>query len=371
VFATLGGSMPIQSASSALDPDALVRAAIAAQEEAGLEAISDGGVRHADAARAIAAGLRGVEVVDGHLRMAALPAWDGPILVEGWSFAAGCTDRAVKQTVVGPYSLGRTVHAGRFDRRRLTLALAEALNAELKALADAGCPLLEVVEDAATTIGDSPDARRLFVEAQRRLLAGLDGDGGPHRTLAVRGGNDDTAGAETILDAPYQSFMFDLCAGPDNWRLAVKVPGDRGVIVGAADARAARVDELEVLAFAIGYAASTGGRGHDRVGLATSGDMAGLDYDAAIAKIGRIGEAAALYQAPAGTLARAMDPRAIDIRSAAVGRYAPAPYDPASPRRVREGEPAPETPSEPGWGPEPATAPVTSPEGDSGEPASS
>jgi methionine synthase II (cobalamin-independent) len=337
VFATLGGSLPIPSPSAAPDPDGRVRAAIAAQEEAGLEAISDGGVRYPDATLAIGAGLVGVAVVDGRLRATAPPAWRRPILVDGWMFAAGCTDRAVKQAVVGPYTLARAIDAERIRRGRLTLALAEALNAELKALVSAGCPLIEILEDGATTIGDSPTAQRLFVDAQRRLLDGLDGVGGVHRTLAIRGGNADTAGTLTILDGAYQSFMFDLCAGPDNWRLVVKVPGDRGVIVGAADARVARVDELEVLAFAVGYAASTGGRGHDRVGLATSGDMAGLAYDAAIAKIRRIGEAAALYEAQAGTLARAMDPRAIDIRSAAVGRYAPAPYDPASPARVRQG----------------------------------
>jgi methionine synthase II (cobalamin-independent) len=337
VFATLGGSLPIPTPSAALDPDGRVRAAIAAQVEAGLEAISDGGVRHPDVALAVGAGLDGLEVVGGHLRATALPAWRRPILVDGWTFAAGCTDRAVKQAVVGPYTLALAVDRGRIRRGRLTLALAEALNAELKALASAGCPFIEIIEDGATTIGGSPTARGLFVDAQRRLLDGLDGVSGVHRTLAIRGGNADTAGAVTVLDGAYQSFMFDLCAGPDNWRLVVAVPGDRGVIVGAADARLARVDELEVLAFAIGYAASTGGRGHDRVGLATSGDMAGLDYDAAIAKIRRIGEAAALYEAPAGTLARAMDPRAIDIRSAAVGRYSPAPYDPASPARVREG----------------------------------
>ena len=44
-----------------------------------------------------------------------------------------------------------------------------------------------------------------------------------------------------------------------------------------------------MLAFAIGYAASTGGRGHDRVGLATSGDMAGLSWEAALAKMAGIG----------------------------------------------------------------------------------
>jgi methionine synthase II (cobalamin-independent) len=327
--------MPTPVTSLGDDADGRVRAAVAVQEECGLDLISDGGQRHIDPVTAITDGLTGFKRRRKRPLATALPGWTGPILVDGWRFAAGCTERAVKQAVIGPYTLGRAVATGDLGRERLTLALAEGLNAELHALVDAGCPVVEVVEDGATAIDDSPTERALFADAQRRLLADLGDD--VHRTLAIRGGNAEAAGVATIVDRPYQSFLFDLCAGPDNWRVAVKVPGDRGLIVGAADAQAARLDELELLVFAIGYASSTMGRGHERVGLATSSDMAAsIPWEKALAKIRRIGETAAYYEAPAGTLAEAMDPRAIDIRSAAHGRYAPAPYDPASPSRYRD-----------------------------------
>jgi len=339
MFATLGGSMPRPALAPQPAPsnagglEGVVRDAIAVQEDAGLEPITDGGVRQESRAEWLLGGMAGVVIrPDGISALNGLPSWRGPITVNAWAFAAGCTKRAVKQSIVGPYTLAQEIEPGGHGREAVTLALAEALNAELRALAAAGCPLVQVDEDAAIAIGDSPSERRLFAEAQRRLLDGTD----VHASLAIRGGNADTAGAATILDAPYRSHLFDLCAGPDNWRLVVAVPGDRGVIVGAADARTARVDELELLAFAIGYAASTGGRGHDRVGVATSGDMAGLGFDAAEAKIRRLGEVAAAYAGPPGSLARAMDPRAIDIRSAAMGRYEP-------PRRAssRRGPPEP------------------------------
>ena len=330
--------MPTPTTSLGDDADGRVRAAVAVQEQCGLDLISDGGQRHRDPVAAITDGLTGFRRRRKRPMATALPAWTGPILVDGWRFAAGCTDRAVKQALIGPYTLGRAVAAGDFGRERVTLAVAEALNAELHALVDAGCSIVEIVEDGVTAIDDSPAERGLFADAQRRLLAGLGDE--VHRTLAIRGGNAEAAGVETIVERPYQSFLFDLCAGPDNWRVAVKVPGDRGVIVGAADAQAARLDELELLVFAIGYAASTMGRGHQRVGLATSSDMAAsIPWENALAKIRRMGETAAYYEAPAGTLAQAMDPRAIDIRSAAHGRYAPAPYDPASPARFREDGP--------------------------------
>jgi methionine synthase II (cobalamin-independent) len=344
MFATLGGSLPRPALASqfgsvdaavedigerAARLDGMVRDAITLQEDAGLEPVTDGGLRHEDRAAWLLGEMAGVGGMSAPPHVLAgldeLPSWRGPITVDEWRFAAACSGRAVKGSIVGPYTLARAVEARLHGREAVTLALAEALNAELRALASAGCPLLQVDEDAATLIGDSPGEKRLFREAQRRLLEGL---GDAHVSLAIRGGNADNAGAATILDAPYRSYLFDLCAGPANWRLVVDVPGDRGVIVGAADARSARTDDLEVLAFAIGYAASTSGRGHDRVGVATSGDMTDLGHDVAVAKVRRLGEVAAVYVGPPGSLARAMDPRAIDIRSAAMGRSQPSRPDP-------------------------------------------
>ena len=331
MFATLGGSLPAPPHPADDAPgggqgiDELVRVAISEQEAAGLEPLTDGGLRHPDPVAAIAGGLDGIELRSGAPPLVRRsPAWRGPILAEEWRFAASCTERAVKQALVGPYTLGRHVAPGRLGRARVTLALAEALNAELRALAAAGCPLIEVTEDGAVAIGDDPSERRLFLDSQLRLTASLEGT---HLTLATRGGSVDGAGRDTILGAPYASYLFDLCAGPDNWRVVVDVPGDRGVVVGAEDATASRKENLEIHAFAIGYAASTGGRGHARVGLATSGDMAGLAWPAAQAKMAGIGRTAALYAGPPGSLAAAMDPRSIDIRSAALGRNAPDPRD--------------------------------------------
>lgn len=332
VFATLGGVLPVPplpAGADVDDVDARIRIAIEAQEAAGLEPITDGGLRHRDPMAALAAALDGVEVRDG-----APPVvrgslqWRAPILVEAWQFAASCTDRAVKQAIVGPYTLARHLAPGRLGRAGVTLALAEAISAELQALAAAGCPLIEVVEDAAISIGDDPAERRLFRDAHARLTAAVDG---VHLSLAIRGGSADGAGSDTILAAPYASYLFDLRAGPDNWRLVGDVPGDRGVIVGADDATVARPESVEILTFAIGYAASSGGRGHDRVGVATSGDMTGLSWAAGQAKMAGIGRMVELYAGPPGSLAAAMDPRAVDIRSAAMGRREPPPDRAAKP----------------------------------------
>lgn len=323
MFATLLGPYPCPSPPDSAtegDADAAVREAIAAQEAAGLEPLTDGGARWSDPVSALAAGLDGFEI-DGPIpylgteatvlrpRATDEPRWRRPIALDGWRFAAGCTTRAVKQTLVGPYTLAYLAEAGDLGRERLTLALAEALREELLALAAAGCPLVQVDEDAATRIGHDPTERRLFRDAQRRLTDGIEGI---HLSLAIATGNADGAGASTIFDAPYHSHLFDLIAGPDNWRLIARAPGERGIICAALDPAAPSAGQLEVLVWAARYAASTGGRGLQRVGLAVARGLERLSPDDARAKLRLLGEAARLATAARDELARSLDPRALD-----------------------------------------------------------
>lgn len=302
MFATLLGPLPRPPLHDDASVDDLVAAAVRAQETAGLEPITDGG-------------LHG----------------DGPA-VEAWRATARLTDRAVKQALLGPYSRARArgglaggANGGAAtDRRAVVLDLAEALNRDLLALAEAGCPLIEIHEPAASGIGADETERALFREAHERALDGV-GATGVHLSLAITGGNADAAGVETLLAAPYASLALDLIEGPDNWRLVVATPGDRGIVCGALSAKAGSDDAPEPLLWAAAYAASTGGRGPDRVGLAIAGSMAALPWAAAVRKLERLGEAARLAALPPDELRRSIDPRAVDIRSAALGRYKPLP----------------------------------------------
>ena len=312
MFATLLGGLPRPHGDPG-DPDSLdeaIREAIAAQEVAGLEPITDGRLRWGD----LLAPLR-------DLGGASLPAWQAPLTVADWSFAAASTTRAVKQALPGPYTAGRRLEGSIGDRRRrsLTLALADMLHAEVLALAAAGCPLVEIDEPDAVTIGDSESERRLFREAHARLADGVEGT---HLSLALTGGNVDTAGDATIFAAPYASYALDLIAGPDNWRLVADAPGDRGIVCGALSPAADSNDGPELLVWAAHYAASTGGRGLARVGLANSSGLEALDWAVAQAKLVRLGEAARIAGAESSSeMAAALDPRAVDPRSAALGRF--------------------------------------------------
>ncbi|HSL97771.1 MAG TPA: hypothetical protein VK831_04280 [Candidatus Deferrimicrobiaceae bacterium] len=298
MFATLLGALPRpplpDGGRGAVEAE--IEAAVRAQEEAGLEPITD-----------------------GRLSDPASPA------VERWRYAASLTDRAVKQVLVGPYALARRRRAtGRAARARIVARL----RAEVEALAAAGCPLIEIEESAAHRIGDDAGARGLFRELHAALSDGLEG---AHLSLSIVGGAADGAGAETILAPGYASFAFDLIAGPDNWRLAALVPGDRGLVAGALSGRERSDEPKEVLLWAAHYAASTGGRGMVRVGLGSAGGYHSLSWEVALRKLRRLGEAARLAARPPGPeLSRQLDPRAVSIRTAALGHDAPPP-----PRRRR------------------------------------
>ena len=69
------------------------------------------------------------------------------------------------------------------------------------------------------------------------------------------------------------------------------------------------------------YAAS-GGRGSARIGVALVPGLERLSWDVAVRKLNALGEAARIAALPPGEeLADSLDPRAIDIRSAALGRH--------------------------------------------------
>ncbi|CAN5611764.1 hypothetical protein BH20CHL7_BH20CHL7_13470 [soil metagenome] len=225
--------------------------------------------------------------------------------VVGWLAAARRTDGLVKAVVRGP--VGASLDPASV---RATIAM----------LADAGCPWIEVHEWVPDLRLTEPDAPARFAAAHVAATDGLDG---VHLSLALLGGKADALGSAAVFAGGYASLAVDLIAGPDNWRLVAAAPTDRGIVAGAMSGRVPADDGPEVLIWAARYAASTAGRGVDRVGLATAGSLADLTWDAALRKLERLGSAARLVTASPDERRAVLDPRAIDIRSAALGRATP------------------------------------------------
>lgn len=316
MFATLLGALPEPDAGpdgAALDP---VDVAIRAQEAAGLEPITDG--RLADPGFDVLAGLllrpEGVDDAVG-------------AVVASWRTVAAATERATKQALPGPYSVGLRGDGSDSERRARTLAAAKALAAIVGALAEAGCPLVEIEESEAHRLTGEAE-HDLFREAHHRLIEG--GTGSTiHRSLSIVGGSVPQAAIDAVLEAPYASVAVDLIGGPDNWYLVRRTPGERGVIAGVQSG--GDVDESkEVMLWGAHHAASSGGRGRDRVGVGSAGSWANLTWETAVRKMNRLGDAARLAAMPLGEeLAQSLDPRAVSARRAAMGH-------PAAPRPKRD-----------------------------------
>ena len=195
MFATLLGGLPRPPVPDGAATEELVEAAVRAQESAGLDPISDGGQ---------------------------FGEWQP---LDAWRATAALTDRSVKQAVQGPYSAGLDAGATSCPgaRRRPSTR------------SSASWPRPAVRSSRSTSRprrGSVPTLRHGSSSA-RRIGACSTASTGTHLSLAITGGNADTAGIDTLLAAPYASLAVDLIAGPDNWRLVVATPGDRGIICGA------------------------------------------------------------------------------------------------------------------------------------------
>ncbi|HEV7810999.1 MAG TPA: hypothetical protein VGO64_10390, partial [Candidatus Limnocylindrales bacterium] len=247
----------------------------------------------------------GLELLSSGLP-AARPDADPASVVAQWEAAAAVTVHPVKQAILGPFSAAR--NGSHVDTRRT----ADAARRLIDALADAGCGFVEIEEPDALSIAVVASERRRFRDAHRRLTEALPA---VHGSLAVSGGSVDGAGGETFFDLPYASYAFDLIAGPDNWRLIATAPAERGIVCGALDP-ALRGDETrELLVWAAHYAASTAGRGLDRVGLANAPSLIGLPRPVALRKLSRVAEAARIAAVESSTeMASLLDARAFGGR---------------------------------------------------------
>ena len=92
---------------------------------------------------------------------------------------------------------------------------------------------------------------------------------GVHRALLPVGGNLVGMTRDEWLQIPAESLVINPIRDPESWRAAATWPGDRGLILALVPAPGDEAAEpVEILLWAVRYAASLGGRGLDRVGVA-------------------------------------------------------------------------------------------------------
>ncbi len=133
---------------------------LADQDTAGIDIPTDGEVRRENYIHYHCRHIKGIDFTrltekvlrEGAYR-AALPTITGPVsardhfLPHDWKVAQALTDKPVKITLPGPMTIGDTLADDYYgDERKRGAELADALNGEVLALADAGCRYIQVDE---------------------------------------------------------------------------------------------------------------------------------------------------------------------------------------------------------------------------------
>ena len=160
--------------------------AIRDMERAGIDIITDGEIRRESYSNRFATALEGVDVDNPGLtqgrtgkpnvvpRIVGLVRRARPVEVRDLQFLRQNTDRKIKITVPGPFTMAQQAQNDYYpDDRALALDLAEAVNAEIKDLFGAGADVVQI--DEPWLQGRLEQARVYAVEVINRALAGVQG----------------------------------------------------------------------------------------------------------------------------------------------------------------------------------------------------
>jgi 5-methyltetrahydropteroyltriglutamate--homocysteine methyltransferase len=165
--------------------------AIRAQEEAGLDVIGDGEMRRESYSNRFATALDGVDIdnpgtaLDRSGHPNPVPRIVGPIRrtrpveVDDLLFLRKHTDRPVKMTVPGPFTMTQQAQNDHYpDEASAALAYAEAVNEEIRDLFAAGADIVQIDEPYLQARPEK--AREYGVAALERALDGVDGTTAVH-----------------------------------------------------------------------------------------------------------------------------------------------------------------------------------------------
>jgi 5-methyltetrahydropteroyltriglutamate--homocysteine methyltransferase len=163
------------------------RLAVADQERAGVDVVTDGEMRRESYSNRFATALDGVDLENpgvaldrtGHEnpvpRVVGPVRRTRPVEVGDVEFLRSITDRRIKITVPGPFTMTQQAQNDHYpDDRSLALAYADAVNEELRDLKAAGADIVQIDEPYLQARADP--ARAYALEAIDRALDGIEGD---------------------------------------------------------------------------------------------------------------------------------------------------------------------------------------------------
>ena len=167
--------------------DDATRLAVSDMERAGIDIVTDGEMRRESYSNRFATALEGVDLdtpgvaLDRTGHPNPVPRVIGPIRrtrpveIRDVEFLRSITDRQIKITVPGPFTMTQQAQNDHYaDARTLALGYAEAVNEELRDLKAAGADVVQIDEPYLQARPEP--AREYAIEAINRALDGVEGD---------------------------------------------------------------------------------------------------------------------------------------------------------------------------------------------------
>ena len=167
--------------------DDATRLAVSDMERAGIDIVTDGEMRRESYSNRFATALEGVDLdtpgvaLDRTGHPNPVPRVIGPIRrtrpveIRDVEFLRSITDRRIKITVPGPFTMTQQAQNDHYDdARKLALGYAEAVNEELRDLKAAGADVVQIDEPYLQARPEP--AREYAIEAINRALDGVEGD---------------------------------------------------------------------------------------------------------------------------------------------------------------------------------------------------
>jgi 5-methyltetrahydropteroyltriglutamate--homocysteine methyltransferase len=242
--------------------DDATRLAVQDMERAGVDVITDGEMRRESYSNRFATALAGIDLDDpgvaldrtGHENP--VPRVVGPIRrtrpveVRDVEFLRSLTDRRIKITVPGPFTMSQQAQNDHYgDDRSLALAYAEAVNEELRDLKAAGADVVQIDEPY---LQARPEAAREYaVEAINRALAGIEGETVLHTCFGYAHiVHDRPAGYPFLreLDDCAATHLSLEAAQPNLDPEVLRDVGDKTIVLGVLDLGAEEVEAPGVVA---------------------------------------------------------------------------------------------------------------------------
>jgi 5-methyltetrahydropteroyltriglutamate--homocysteine methyltransferase len=277
--------------------DDATRIAVQDMERAGVDVITDGEMRRESYSNRFATALDGVDLdkpgvaLDrtGHEnpvpRVAGPVRRRKPVEVRDVEFLRSITDRRIKITVPGPFTMTQQAQNDHYaEDRDLALAYAEAVNEELRDLKAAGADVVQIDEPYLQARPEQ--AREYAIEAIDRALAGIDGDTVLHTCFGYAHiVHDRPAGYPFLreLDGCAATHLSLEAAQPNLDPGVLRDVSQKTIVLGVLDLGAEEVETAEVVAERIERALEV--VPHERLVVAPDCGMKYLPRDTAFRKL--------------------------------------------------------------------------------------